>query len=1433
MLVNVPGSGLIINQAIDRWLSVANPIISSWQKDASLNNQSVFTSVIHIVSDSSWRVSSINGLGWNNINFNDSDWEFTVSPAPVNCGWVTCPNKSDIYTMWSSVQYRRIYLRKTFFLADSSTVISATIETGCDDDQNVYINGVLVASDWNGISGPYLITDIEAYLQPGENVIALEAYDIGGCRWMCVNAIITLEMPSSYSITGNTGEGRVSLVYLDWIVKVATSDDLGNYTIPVSAGWSGTVTPSKIGYTFEPPSLPYANVQSPQTEQNYTAKTQPPPLVIVHGILFKPGQNGDSCSAIEPLNNSNSSMGKLPKWFEDTGKFEVYIAHLQTSPLLTPPLEWNAACLRKQLLDVHSKNPQDMTIIAHSMGGLVSRAAIQGLPLKVKIKELYTLGSPHAGVPEEAINILFPLYGPIALKSYCLIQPAVCQFSVIYMTYFNSLNPNNPNGRDIKYYFIGGDGSGSSTLPKWKSIVDRFSGPNDGGVGKYSAVGWFLNNKTFFPPSWPTNGPPGQYWTNEVHLTDWGNSYFDQIPGSIDPHSHAYDCILSLIDGKPLSNCTDAKDPGATSADFTAGSTASLSAFTDMHEGHLDVGQSVSIPVEIDTVLSSLFYLGWSGVAPAFTLTRPDSQLIDPAYASGHPEEVGYESFAGSSEISPYADYAFPSTQPGTWQLNLTATGAVDYRVFAALDSGRTLTAQMNADTYQIGDVSTITANLQSSEVGLTGAMVTASIKRADEVVDTVALTDMGNGVYSNNYTIPDAPGFLNIDVTATGDDGGTTFTRQTHLIASVKDNNLQLTGTYGELPNDDNGDGVYEKLNFTVEVNSASPAEYELSADLKAGELLIAHSQDSFNLVSGLQTITLPFEGDLLRKGGLDGPFTITNLVFTPLDSGIPEKTADNVLTTSAYGYLQFGSQASFLISGNSGVAGASLAYTDGTPKTASADEGGNYSFSVSYNWSGRVTPSLPGYIFSPASLDYVNVQSVQTGQNYTAVIVIPVNLQASDGTYTDKVLLTWDAVSGATTYDVYRATSSGDTKTLLGSPISPTFDDTSATPGVTYYYWVKTCVDANCSDFSLPDAGWRNLSAPLNLQASDGFYTDKVLLTWTASEGATTYNIYRATTWGGAKTLLGSPSSTTYDDTSATPGVTYYYWVKACKDTSCSAFSTPNTGWRKLSAPLNLQASDGTTTDKVSLTWTASSGATSYNVYRATSWGGAKTLLGSPNSTTFDDITATPGVTYYYWVKACLGTHCSAYTTPNTGWRMLSAPLNLQASDGTATDKVSLTWTSSSGATSYNVYRADSWGGTRSLLGSPTVASFADTSATPGVTYYYWVKACRGTRCSVNSILNTGWRALAAPANLQASDGTFTTKVQLTWTASTGTTFYKVYRATSAGGTKVLLSSPTALAYADLTATPGVTYYYWVKACRSTRCSVFSISNTGWRKP
>jgi hypothetical protein len=83
-------------------------------------------------------------------------------------------------------------------------------------------------------------------------------------------------------------------------------------------------------------------------------------------------------------------------------------------------------------------------------------------------------------------------------------------------------------------------------------------------------------------------------------------------------------------------------------------------------------------------------------------------------------------------------------------------------------------------------------------------------------------------------------------------------------------------------------------------------------------------------------------------------------------------------------------------LISGNTGTGGVLLSYTDVTPKTFTSDSLGAYSFNVSNNWSGTVTPSKTGFAFSPASRLYVSVITDQINQNYVATLFVTVNVKA-----------------------------------------------------------------------------------------------------------------------------------------------------------------------------------------------------------------------------------------------------------------------------------------------------------------------------------------------------------------------------------------------------------------------------------------------------
>src|SRR5580698_9235170 len=192
------------------------------------------------------------------------------------------------------------------------------------------------------------------------------------------------------------------------------------------------------------------------------------------------------------------------------------------------------------------------------------------------------------------------------------------------------------------------------------------------------------------------------------------------------------------------------------------------------------------------------------------------------------------------------------------------------------------------------------------------------------------------------------------------------------------------------------------------------------------------------------------------------------------------------------------------------------------------------------------------------------------------------------------------------------------------------------------------------------------------------------------------------------------------------------------ACSNSGSNGGTTSNTGEGNSAsvAPTNLTATAGN--QQASLTWTASSGATSYNVKRGTVSGGPYTTVGSPAGTTYADRSLTNGTAYYYVVTAVdatgeSGNSNQATATPTAAPTAPAPPLNLTATGGN--QHVSLAWTASTGATSYNVKRAATNGGPYTTVGSPAGTSYTDTTVTNETTYYYVVTAVSASGESANS--------------------------------------------------------------------------------------------------
>ena len=255
---------------------------------------------------------------------------------------------------------------------------------------------------------------------------------------------------------------------------------------------------------------------------------------------------------------------------------------------------------------------------------------------------------------------------------------------------------------------------------------------------------------------------------------------------------------------------------------------------------------------------------------------------------------------------------------------------------------------------------------------------------------------------------------------------------------------------------------------------------------------------------------------------------------------------------------------------------------------------------------------------------------------------------------------------------------------------------------------------------------------------------------------------------------------------------------------------------------APSGLSATPGNA--KVILNWTAASGSvSSYKIYRRIAAGGypadsSPTATVTAPATTYTDTGRTNGTQYFYVVKAY---NASGYSPASnevnaTPLAPPAAPTNLYASS--ANLQITLNWSSSTRAIGYTVKRSTTSGSGYSTVGTTTgnaSTSYVDTVPAYGQTYYYVVSATNGY--SDGESLNSSQASvtpiapLASPANLVVS-GVYSQRVDLSWGAIPGATYYEIFRRTAATA-YARINTSYSTTFQDVYMTNDTTYYYVIR--------------------
>jgi fibronectin type 3 domain-containing protein len=406
--------------------------------------------------------------------------------------------------------------------------------------------------------------------------------------------------------------------------------------------------------------------------------------------------------------------------------------------------------------------------------------------------------------------------------------------------------------------------------------------------------------------------------------------------------------------------------------------------------------------------------------------------------------------------------------------------------------------------------------------------------------------------------------------VTAIGGAGGSLgygsanpITPSFALAINISNSNALALGT--EFLTNGTVDNNYTQTNINTSVNNPITVTLSYAAGVLNAAFHQGANVETKSFVVDLPTLLGGSTGYVGFTGATGGTSSTQEILYWTFDQGIPPSAPANVQATlSGYGA---GSTSSVPMVAHltwSAAAGASSykierkltadgIYTQiGTSPGTSYDDPGlapatNYFYRIRGNnavgdgpYSYDVAAATPALAPTPTNGGTNSVTTISIALHWTD------NADNEDG------------------FQIVRSVNQGTFSFLVALPPSfatapsvVTYTDTTVTPGTRYDYHIQAFNLAGYSDFAGVTTAALTL-APAGVTAAA--QAGQVMLNWSATSGAVSYNVYRGTSPGGEATTPIASGITTLSflDTGLTNGVTYYYKVSA---TDAGGESAPST--------------------------------------------------------------------------------------------------------------------------------------------------------------------------------------------------------------------------------------------------------------------------------
>ena len=467
---------------------------------------------------------------------------------------------------------------------------------------------------------------------------------------------------------------------------------------------------------------------------------------------------------------------------------------------------------------------------------------------------------------------------------------------------------------------------------------------------------------------------------------------------------------------------------------------------------------------------------------------------------------------------------------------------------------------------------------------------------------------------------------------------------------------------------------------------------------------------------------------------------------------------------------------------------------YIDNAPNSGS----NSYRVQASYDKTG------PGIVFG----EWSNSVSIE----YTKLSP-PTNVTATQSG--SSINISWNAVSGATNYFVYRSNSATGTYSSLTSVTGTNVTDTSPLSGDNYYKVIAsdgtTTSDysnyANCNF----NGGGTTSSVPTGLVATaSGMY--HIAISWNGVQGATGYKIYWCSSATGSYWLDDTSNTTSYTDYYPNNGNNYYKVtaVKGSNESDFSDYCYYNFSANYIECPGKIVAIQSG--NSIVISWNSVPGAQGYTVCHSKTRNGSYDDLRSSDTNTYTDNSPYPGDNYYGVAAKLSPTSSTGYSQDRAAYcyfsgNGFSAPTGVTAIQ--SGNNIIVSWNPVQGAISYEVKYNNTLSGNRYYMSYDVTGTsitypvqYVQAAAGP---WYFWIVAYNGSIYSDDSAdyayLNfvpdgggdgggtgggsgggTTTTKLATPTGLTAVSGD--SFVQISFNIVPLAYTYELYRSTSASG-------------------------------------------------